>query len=160
MTLAPMCAGRGASICFLAHDQIGRIEGRQLEAMSVGNRIGRTGLHAVAAKDAAVIVDVIDLGIPLGADARLLGGILGGLYIDAIRRAGGSAEKAGHAFFQTILVALQNVRAAKALLDHRAPLRAGTVGIILHLDRLEDLSKVMLMPLAMAAMFFRTGIPI
>jgi hypothetical protein len=49
----------------LAHDQGGGVQGGQLEAVAVGDGVGGAGLHAVAAEDAAVVVDVIDLGVAL-----------------------------------------------------------------------------------------------
>ena len=48
---------------------------------------------------------------------RTLFGVLGGLDIDAIGRAGGRAQEAGDALFQAVFVALQDVDAAKALLE-------------------------------------------
>jgi len=42
--------------------QVGGVQRGLLEAMAVGDGIGGAGFHAVAAEDAAVVVDVVDLG--------------------------------------------------------------------------------------------------
>src|SRR5579859_2068309 len=76
----------GGQHLFFAIDQTGGVEGGNLEAVAVSNGVGGAGLDAVAAEDAAVVVNVIDLGIALGAADAVLGGILGGLNINAIRR--------------------------------------------------------------------------
>src|SRR5271157_2876847 len=126
---------------FLAHDQIGGVQRGQLKAVAVGNGVGGAGFNAVAAEDAAVVIDVVDLGVALGRrDAKGLC-VLGGLYIDAIGGAGGGAEEAGHAFFQAVLVALQNVGAAIALLEDSSAQRAFSVGIVFNLRGREDLPK-------------------
>src|ERR1039458_8654948 len=50
---------------FLAHDEIGGVQRGQLEAVAMSNCVSRTGLDAIAAENAAVVVDVVDLGITL-----------------------------------------------------------------------------------------------
>src|SRR6266496_411645 len=75
----------------LAVHQIAGIEGSQFKPMSVGNRIGRTRFHAIPAKNAPVVIDVVDLGIALGATDAVLRRVLGSLDIDAIRGAGRGA---------------------------------------------------------------------
>src|SRR5512135_933362 len=50
---------------FLAHDQVRCVQRGQLEAVAVGNGVSGTGFNAVAAEDAAVVVDVVDLGVAL-----------------------------------------------------------------------------------------------
>jgi hypothetical protein len=126
---------------FLAHDQIGSVQRGQLETVTVGDGVGGAGFNAVAAEDAAVVIDVIDLGVALGrGDAKGLG-VLGGLYINAVGGAGGGAEEAGHAFFQSVFVALQDMGAAIALLEDRTAQRAFAIGVIFHLCGREDLPK-------------------
>src|SRR5277367_2319473 len=105
--------------------------------MSVGDGVGGTSLNAVAAEDAAVVVDVVDLGVALGTGDALLGS----LDIDAVRWARSRAEITGDAFFQPVLIALQNVRAAVALLQHGTARRAGAVRVVLNLGGLEDLPE-------------------
>ena len=78
---------------------------------------GGAGFHAIAAENAAVVVDVIDLGVALAAaDAHLIG-VFGGFDIDAVGRAGRRAQETGDALLQAVLVALQHVDAAIALLQ-------------------------------------------
>jgi hypothetical protein len=50
---------------FLAHHQIGGVQRGELKTVAVGNGIGRTSFNAVSAEDAAVVVDVVDLGVAL-----------------------------------------------------------------------------------------------
>ena len=126
---------------FLAHDQVGGVQRGQLEAVSVGDGVGGAGFDTVAAEDAAVVVDVVDLGVALGrGDANCLR-VFRGLNINAICGAGRGTEEAGHAFFEAVFVALQNVGAAVALLEHRAAQGALAVGIVFHERGFEDLPK-------------------
>ena len=126
---------------FFAHDKVGGVQRGQLEAVAMGDGVGGAGFYAIAAEDAAVVVDVVDLGVALGGgDAKGLG-VLGGLNIDAICGACGGAEEAGHAFFQAVFVALQDVGAAIALLEDRSAQGAFAIGVILHLRGREDLPE-------------------
>ncbi len=50
---------------FLAHDQVGSVQGGELKTVAVGDGVRGAGLDAIAAKDAAVVVDVVDLGVAL-----------------------------------------------------------------------------------------------
>jgi len=109
--------------------------------MSVGDRIRRTGFHAVSAKNAAVVIDVVDLGITLGAADPLLSRVLCRLDIDAIGWAVGCAKKTRHALLQAILIALQNMHAAKPLLKLRTPQRPWPIGIVLHRRWLKHLHE-------------------
>src|SRR5208337_564021 len=68
--------------------------------------------------------------VTLGAADAFFGGVLSGLDVNAIRRTSRCAEEAGHALLQPILVTLQHVHAAEAVLEHRAAQRAGAVGIV------------------------------
>src|SRR5688572_11031918 len=102
-------ASEGREQLLFAIHQIARIEGSQLESMSVGDGVSRTSLDAIPAKDAAVVIDVIDAGVTLGPGDAVLGGVLGRLDIDAVRGAGCRAEKTCHALLQPILIALEYV---------------------------------------------------
>src|SRR5215472_14257644 len=104
--------------------------------MTVGDRIGRTGFDAVATKDAAVVVNVVNLCVTFSTADAIGLSVIGRLDVNAVRRARRRAQEAGYALFQAILVALQDVHAAKTFLEHRSAIRAGTVGIVLHLGRL------------------------
>jgi len=108
----PCALGPGQHLLF-AVNQIAGIEGGQLKSVAVGDGVGGAGLHTITAEYASIIVDVIDLRVALGAGNALLGGVFGGLDIDAVRGAGGGAEETGDAFFQSVFVALQDVHARK-----------------------------------------------
>src|ERR1700744_1302189 len=126
---------------FLAHDHGGGVQARELEPMPVRDCIGGAGLDAVAAEDAAVVVDVVDLRVPLGGADALLRRVLGGFDVDAVRGTGCRAQKAGDAFFQAIFIALKLVLAAEALLKDRAAQRPFAVRIVLHLGRLKAFTE-------------------
>ena len=98
--------------------------------------VGRAGFHAVTAKDAAVVIDVVDLGVTLRSAEALLFGVFGGFDIDAVGGTGGGAKKAGYALFKTILIALQNVRASVTLRDLR-----GSVGVFFRNRGLQHLPE-------------------
>src|SRR6185312_14539583 len=83
---------------FLAVDQRGGVIAGDLEAMAVGDGVGGAGLHAISAEDAAVVIDVVDLGVAFAAADAQLGSILGRFDIDALRRARGRAQKTSDAF--------------------------------------------------------------
>ena len=133
--------GMGDQQVFLAHDERGGVEAGELEAVAVGDGVGGAGLDAVTAEDAAVVVDVVDLGVALGGGDADLFGVLGGLDVDAVRGAGGGAEEAGDTLFEAVLVALELVLAAEALLKLGSAHGAFAVGIVLDLGRLEHLVR-------------------
>src|SRR5947199_3831 len=85
--------------------------------------VGGTCFHAVTAEDAPVVVDVVNSCIPLSAAESLLFSVFGRFDINAISWAGCGAKEAGHAFLEAIFVALQDVSAAKALLQLCWPVR-------------------------------------
>src|ERR1017187_1044457 len=123
---------------FLAVNQAAGIECGQLESVSVGDGVSGAGFHAVAAEDAAIVIDVVNLGVALGAaDAAGLG-VLRRFDVNAVRGARGRTQEARHALFQPVLVALQYVHAAEALLEHGAAIGAWTVGIVFDLRGLKD----------------------
>ena len=101
--------------------------------------IGRASLDAVAAEDAAVVVDVVSLGVALARRNANFLGVIRCLDKDAIGGAGCCAQKAGYALFQAIFVALQLVSAAKTLLELRSPQRPWAVRVVFHLRRLQHL---------------------
>ena len=125
----------------LAHDQVGGVQRRKLEAVAVGDGVGGAGFDTVAAEDAAVVVNVVDLGVAIGGGNANFVGVIRCLNINAVRRAGRRTEKARHALLQTVFVALQYVGSAVALLEHRAAQRALAVRVVFHLRRFEDLPK-------------------
>src|SRR5215510_6319378 len=96
----------GRQQLLLAVDQIAGIVGGQLKAVSMSNGVSGTRLNEVTAEDEAVVIDVVDLLVALGASDAVLLRVLCGLDINAVGRTGGCAEESGHAFFQAILIAL------------------------------------------------------
>ena len=126
---------------FLAHNQVGCVEGGKFKTVAVRNGIGGACLDTVTAEDAAVVVDVVDLGIALGTGDAVLCRVVGGLDIDTVRRAGRCTKEAGNALFQAIFIALELVLAAEALLKLSPSHGTFTVGIILDFGRLEHLLK-------------------
>ena len=114
---------QGNQHLFLAHHQRGGVVARRLEAMSMRNCIRRTSLHAIAAKDAAVVIDVIDFRVPLRAAVPFFGRILCCFDINAVGRACRRAKKTSDTLLQSVFISLQNVRSAIAFLQHRRPVR-------------------------------------
>src|ERR1035437_8369162 len=129
--------GRPGQQLLFAVNQAAGILSRQFEAVTMGDCVRGTGFHAVAAKDTAVVIDVVNLGVALGAAHAFLGGVLGGFNVDAVRGTGGGAQETRHTLLQPVLIALQYVHSAKALLEHRAPGRTGTIRIVLHDGRVK-----------------------
>jgi hypothetical protein len=131
----------GGQHLLLAVNQIARIKRRELKSMPVRNRIGRASLHAISAKNAPVVIDVVGFGVAFRTAHAMFGGIVGGLDVDAIRGTVGRAQEAGYAFFQSIFVALEDMSAAKAGFDASAAQRTFPVGIIFNRRRLEHLHE-------------------
>ncbi len=124
---------------FFAHDKGRGIETGEFEAMAMRDGVGGTGFDAVAAEDAPVVVDVVDLGVALGGGDANFFGVLRGFDVNAIRRAGGGAEEAGHTLLKAVLVALQLVLAAEALFKLRSAHGTFAIRIVLDFGRLEGL---------------------
>src|SRR6185436_5059020 len=83
----------------------------QLEIVSVSDGIFGTGLNAEAAKNAAAIVDVINLRVSfVDADTRFRGArIVVGFDVNAFRGARSRAQKTRNAFLAAQLVHMQQV---------------------------------------------------
>ena len=124
---------------FFAHDKGRGIEAGEFEAVAMRDGVGGTGFDAVAAEDAPVVVDVVDLGVALGGGDANFFGVLRGFDVNAIRRAGGGAEEAGHTLLKAVLVALQLVLAAETLLKLRSAHGTFAVRIVLDFGGLEGL---------------------
>src|SRR5579871_4087272 len=116
----------------LAIDERGCVVAGNLKAMAVSNLVRGAGLDAETTKDAAVIVDVINLGVALASAAAQLRGVLGGLDINTISGTRRGAQEARYTFFQTVLVSLQLVHAAETFLELRRRL-----GIVFREGRLQ-----------------------
>src|SRR5580700_9643175 len=85
--------------------------------MAVGNRVCGAGFYAVAAEDAAGVVNVVDLCIAFPCRDAIGRGIFSCLNINTVRWARGGAKKAADALFVAVLVALKDVYAPVARLD-------------------------------------------
>jgi len=129
----------GGQHLFLAIDQIRGIEGGNLKTVSVSDGIGWARFYAVPAKNAAVVIDVVNLCIAFGAADPMLGGVLRRLDVDAIRWASGRTQEARNTFLQAAFIALQNVNTAIPLLKFRALQWTGTIRIVLNDSGLEHL---------------------
>jgi len=101
---------------FFAIDHGIDVVGGELESMTMRDRVGGASFDAVSAKNATRIIDIVDGGVAFGGRDAICFGIFGGLDIDAARRTGCGAKKAGNALLESILIALQNVNAAIARL--------------------------------------------
>src|SRR5690242_16913049 len=84
--------------------------------MAVGDSVSRTGLHAIAAKDAAIIVNVVDLSVAFGATKSGFGGVFCCFDIDTVCRACGCTEETGDALLKAVFIALKNMSSTKTLL--------------------------------------------
>lgn len=108
--------GPGFEELFFAINHGVDVIGSELEAVAVSDGVGGASLDAIAAKNAAGIVDVVDLGVTVGVGDAIVGGVFGGFDVNAIRGTRGGAQKTGDAFFEAVLVALQHVDSAIARL--------------------------------------------
>src|SRR5437870_8834365 len=131
----------GRQHLLFAIDQIAGIKRGNLEAMSVRDCIRGTRLDTISAKNAAVIVNVVNLGVALSAAHPVLSRVLRRLDINAVRRASCRAKKTSHALLQAVLVTLQNVHSAIALLKFCSLQRSRPVRIILHYRRSKHLPE-------------------
>src|SRR5947207_14481421 len=75
----------------LAVNQGGGVVAGDLESVSMGDGVGGAGLYAVAAKNATVVIDIVNLGITLAAADAELVGIFSRFDIDAISGTRGDA---------------------------------------------------------------------
>ena len=78
----------------------------------MGDGIRRTSFDAVAAKNTARVIYVVNLGVTFSCGNSVGVGILSCLYINAIRRARCRTQKAAYTLLKTVFVALQNVNPA------------------------------------------------
>jgi len=81
------------------------------------------GFDAVAAENAARIINVIDLGVTFAGGDAFGVRVFSGFDVYAIRGACCGAKEAADALLESVFVALQNVNAAIARLDRRRRVR-------------------------------------
>lgn len=113
----------GLEELFFAIDEGIDVVGGKLDAVAVGDRVGGAGFYAVAAEDAAGIIDVIDARVALTSRNTIGLRIIPSLDVDTVRRTRSGAEEAAHAFFEAVFVALKDVDAPIASLDGRRRFR-------------------------------------
>jgi len=102
---------------FFANDQSGAVVAGKLEPVAVRDRVGGAGLYAIAAKNAAAVIDVVDACVSLTAAESNFFRIFSGFDIDAVCGASSRAEKASDALFKPIFIALKNVFASESFFE-------------------------------------------
>jgi hypothetical protein len=107
----------GLEELFFAIQQRIDVVGSKLNTVPVSDGVRGASFDAIAAKNAARIVDVVDLRVALAGGNAIRVGIFGGFDVDAVRGTGSGAQKTAHALFITMFVALQNVNAAVTRLN-------------------------------------------
>lgn len=80
--------------------------------MAVGDGISRASVHAIAAEDAAGIVNIVDARIALSCGDAIGFVVFGGFDVNTIRGTRGCAKETTDAFFEAVFVALEHVNAA------------------------------------------------
>lgn len=79
------CAGRPRlEELFLAVNHCVDVVRGQIDAVPVRNRVSGAGLDAIAAKNASVIVNVVNLGVTLRSTDPLLLGVIRGFDVNAV----------------------------------------------------------------------------
>ena len=106
--------GPGFEELFFAVNEGVDVVGGKLDVVTVGNGIGRASVNAVAAEDAAGIVNIIDTGVALSRGDAIGFVVFSGFDINTIRGARCCAKKATNAFLEAVFVALEYVNAAIA----------------------------------------------
>jgi hypothetical protein len=80
--------------------------------VAVRDRVGGAGLDAIAAEDAARVVDIVDARVAFAGRYAICCSVFGGLDVNAIRGARSGTQKTAYAFFEAVLVAMQDVNTA------------------------------------------------
>src|SRR5580692_4345629 len=102
----------------LGEDQVCAVVVGELVVVAHRDRVERAGDLAVAAEDAAREVDLIHRGVALAGGDAILQSVLRGDHADAVRRAGGRAERAADALLEArVLEAVELVPSTKAWVD-------------------------------------------
>src|SRR4051812_6360435 len=119
----------------LGEDEGGAVVVRHLVVVAHRDRVERARDLAVAAEDAAREVDLVDRRVALARRHAVLWRVLRGHHTDAVRRAGGGAQRAADALLQPgVLEAVQLVAPAEARVDRHLLL-----GVLDRLRRLDEL---------------------
>ena len=92
------------------------VVGREFEAMTVRDGIGRARFHAITAEDAARVIDVVHAGIALARGNAVCVDVFRGFDVNAICRASRRTQEAANTLFKTTFIAVQDVDSAVARL--------------------------------------------
>src|SRR6201998_2309949 len=84
---------------------------RKREAVAVSDRVGWTSFHAIATKNAARIVNIVDARVALAGRNSLRIGVFRGLDVDTSRGTRRGTEETAHAFLEAVFVAVKDVNA-------------------------------------------------
>src|SRR6185437_13764861 len=76
--------GPGFEEFFLAINHGVDVVGSEFKSVPVSDGVGGASLDAIAAKNSAGIIDVVDLGVAVGVRDAIVGGVFGGLDVNAI----------------------------------------------------------------------------
>jgi len=87
-------------------DQGVDVVGGEFDAVAVRDRVGGARFYAVTAKNAARVINIVDLRIAFARRNTIGSRIFGGFDVDAVRRTGRGAQKTAYALFVAVLVAL------------------------------------------------------
>ncbi len=97
--------GKDFEQLFFAIDEGVGVVGGDFEAMAVGDGVAGASFNTIAAENAAIVVDVVDLGIALRRADSMLAGIFSRLDVNAVRGTSRRAQKTGHALLEPVFVA-------------------------------------------------------
>src|SRR5438105_2778774 len=86
----------------------------ELEQLGLGDGLGRAGLDAEVAVDAAQVVDLVDEPVALPRRNRGVGRVVGTADVDALGGADTGAQLAADALLHPVLVAVEDVPAVEA----------------------------------------------
>ena len=112
----------------LGVDGVGPVGEGELEQLRLGDRLGRAGLDAQVAVDAAQVVDLVDEAVALAGADRVVGRVVGAADVDAAGRAHAGAQLAADALLHAVLVAVEDVTAVEAV--RLVPLAALVLGVL------------------------------
>ncbi len=104
-------------------DQRRSVVAGEFETVAMRNGVCWTGLDTIAAEDTTVVIDVVNLRVPLAAAKAFPVGILGPFNVDTTGRTSSCAEKTSYTLFQAVLIALENMGTAKTFGELGGPVR-------------------------------------
>src|SRR5439155_495230 len=106
-------------------DHLARRVAGPLEVVAVIDGVGRAGVHAEAAQNAAPVINLINLGVAMVyADALFVWALVFRAFdVDRVRRASRRAEETRDAFLFAVFVDIQEVLAAEPAIDYHRIVR-------------------------------------